>query len=104
MKKLDIIRQMTRENSLDKKGKMEHLASKTLYDIDIKEGDYVYLQVEPTGKGQKFQNRFAGPYITDKLSSPHTVILRGSMNSARRHTVHRDRVKLAYVPEPTPSN
>jgi hypothetical protein len=104
IEKLEIIRQMTKENALDKKKKMENSANKTANDINIKEGDYVYLQVEPTGEGQKFQNKFAGPYVIDELPSPHTAILRESSNSSSRHTVHRDRLKLAYVREPTPSN
>jgi len=39
-------------------------------------GDYVYLSKEPTGRGKKFQPKYAGPYIVNKLPSPHMVILR----------------------------
>lgn len=92
---------MTRECDLEKNRKMKHLASKTPNDIYLKEGDYAYLQVEPTGG--KFRNRFTGPYITDKLPSSHTAILREWVNSAIRHIVHRDRLNLACSLEPTPS-
>lgn len=71
------------------------------------EGDYVYLQVvEPTEGGAEINSKInvQVPYVIDKLPSPHTAILRETMNSKTLHTVHRDRLKLAYVREPTPSN
>lgn len=61
----------------------------------------VYLQTETSGDGQKFQNRFSGPYVVEQLSSPHMVVLR---DPTTNNSVHRDRLKTAYIREPTPTN
>jgi hypothetical protein len=34
------------------------------------------MLTEPTGKGRKLQSQYSGPYVVDKINSPHLVTLR----------------------------
>lgn len=72
--------------------------------LHVDAGDYVYLLKDPTGKGQKFQNKYAGPYVIHEVISPHLVHLMDPTSAKLLHRpIHMNRLKLAYVrvPEPT---
>jgi hypothetical protein len=43
--------------------------------LALTKGDYVYLTKDPTGVGQKLKYRHAGPYVIEKVNSPHTFSL-----------------------------
>ena len=102
--KLSVIRTIAKENALKRSNKMVDTENSNTKDVLLKEGDYVFLQIEATGEGQKFQNRFDGPYVIEKLLSPHMVQLKDPRTNKLLSQIHRDRLKIAYVREPTPSN
>lgn len=52
--KLFVIRNITKENALKKSNKMVDTANSNTKDVLLKEGDYVFLQIEVTGEGHKF--------------------------------------------------
>ena len=64
---------------------------------------YVYLLHETSGKAQKLQNKYKGPFVVNKYISPHLVILRDPPSTkCLTNPVHLNRLKMAYVREPTP--
>jgi hypothetical protein len=68
-------------------------------------GDYVYMLTEPTDKGRKLQSKYSGPYVVDKIKSPHLVTLRKkSTGKWFKNPVHLDRLKVAFVRAPNPTN
>lgn len=54
--KLFVIRNFAKENALKRSNKMVDTANSNTKDVLLKEGDNVFLQIEATGEGQKFQN------------------------------------------------
>jgi hypothetical protein len=44
--------------------------------LNLNVGDYVYMLTKPTDKGRKLQSKYSGPYVVDKINSPHLVTLR----------------------------
>lgn len=102
--KLNVIRKIAKENVEYKAEKMVTSANKTSKELNIQERSYVYLQTETSGEGQKLQNRFSGPYVVEQLSSPHMVVLRDPATNKLLNPVHRDRLKTAFIREPTPTN
>lgn len=63
--KLFVIRNFAKENALKRSNKMVDTANSNTKDVLLKGGDYVFLQKEATGEGQKFQNRFDGPFVIE---------------------------------------
>jgi hypothetical protein len=102
--KLSLIRTIAKENALKKTTKMVDTVNSNARDVRFNKSDYVFLQIESTGEGQKFQNRYDGPYVIEELPSPHMVQLRDPHKNKLLPQVHRDRLKIAYVREPIPSN
>lgn len=102
--KLNVIRKIAKENVDYKAEKMVASANKTSKELNIQERSYVYLQTKTSGEGQKLQNRFSGPYVVEQLSSPHMVVLRDPATNKLLNPVHRDRLKTAFIREPTPTN
>ena len=43
--------------------------------LQMRKGDYVYLDDLPSGVAKKLRNYYSGPYIVDAVTSPHTVML-----------------------------
>ena len=71
--------------------------------LNLQSEDYVFVSEEPTGQGQKLQHKFDGPYVVHRLSSPHMVILKDpDTNICRKDAVHMDRLKMAFIREPSP--
>lgn len=102
--KLNVIRKISKENVEYKSEKMVTSANKTSKELNIQERSYVYLQIKTSGEGHKLQNRFSGPYVVEQLSSPHMVVLRDPATNKLLNPVHRDRLKTAFIREPTPTN
>jgi hypothetical protein len=71
--------------------------------LSISIGDYVYLLHKTNGKAQQLQSKYKDPFVVNKYISPHSVIL-GDPQSTKCMTnpVHLNRLKMAYVREPTP--
>ena len=68
------------------------------------ERDYVYLNKEPTGQGQKLQFRYAGPYIVQKVNSPYLFTLKDmSTGKCIPRPVHINRLKPSFVRKPNPT-
>ncbi|MEW8548163.1 MAG: DDE-type integrase/transposase/recombinase, partial [Candidatus Thiodiazotropha sp.] len=73
--------------------------------LQLSEGDYVFLSRETTGPARKLHDIFDGPYIVKSVPSPHTVVLHDPENKRKfPRPLHLDRLKIAYVRQPTPSN
>jgi hypothetical protein len=58
--KLSVIRTIAKENALKKTTKMVDTVNSNTRDVRLNKGDYVFLQIESTGEGQEFQNRYDG--------------------------------------------
>ena len=70
--------------------------------VDLKPGDYVYITNEYTGPAKKLKNVFAGPYIVDSIHSKHMIFLKDPTGQKKfTNPVHTDRLKVAYVRQPT---
>ena len=64
----------------------------------FQESDYVYLLKESTAAGQKFKNKFAGPYVISKVISPHMYSLKDPItNKIFAQPFHVNRLKPAYM-------
>lgn len=103
--KLNIIRTEVEKNAINSKVKMMDRVNKDkISNISFNENDYVYLLKEPTGSGQKFKNKFAGPYVISAVNSPHMYTLKDPhTNKILSKSVHINRLKSAYVRKPNPS-
>ena len=67
--------------------------------------DYVFLTRETTGPARKLHDLFDGPYIVKSVPSPNTAVLHDPENKRKfPRPLHHDRLKVAYVRQPTPSN
>ena len=86
----------------------ENMTSRTNADrkiLKLSPGDYVYLTNESGGSARKLRNPFNGPLIVESVLSPHMVQLRDPVtDKVLPQPVHLDRVKLAYVRHPSPTN
>ena len=73
--------------------------------LKLSEGDYVYLTKETTGPAQKLHDLCDGPYVVKSVPSPHTVVLHDPENKRKfPRPLHLNRMKVAYVRQPTLSN
>ena len=59
--KLDTIRKEMKAITTKSKEKMVEKANERVNELKLAKGDYVYLHSEPTGRGQKLQNKYTGP-------------------------------------------
>ena len=75
LEKLAIIRDQIQQNSLESQIQMVERANQNQKTLALTKGDYVYLTKDPTGVGQKLKYRHAGPYVIEKVNSPHTFSL-----------------------------
>ena len=104
-RKLTVIREEVATNAIKAGKLMEQRENKKTNPLTLSVGDYVYMLIDQTGKGRKLQPKYAGPYVVDKLNSPHLVTLREkSTGKLFRNPVHLDRLKIAYIRAPNPTN
>lgn len=102
-KKLEFIREIVLENATKAKGKMLDVANAKIRPLQVQSGDYVYLHGGLGGAGQKLKPQSTGPFVVDKVTSPHTVLLRNPQTGRpQQKPVHLDRLTMAYVREPNP--
>ncbi|VDI79601.1 Hypothetical predicted protein [Mytilus galloprovincialis] len=60
---------------------------------------------EVVGPGKKLQPKYAGPYVVHEILSPHLVKLREKDSGKLfKNPVHLDRLKIAFVRAPNPTN
>ena len=92
-------------NALKSQQNIQDRANKDSSPLHIKKGDYVYLLTERTGTGQKLQNKYKGPFVIDRFTSPLLVLLKTPETGAiQKSSVHLDRLKMAYVQQPNLSS
>lgn len=104
-KKLDSIRTELKANAEKAGDLMTERCNKKTNPLKLSVGDYVYMLVEPTGQARKFQNKYNGPYIVHSIVSNHLVKLRDSTTAkVLKNEVHLDRLKIAYVRAPQPTD
>ena len=79
-------------------------ANENINPLQPSPGDYIYLLTEVTGAGKKFKNKFTDPFVIEKITSPHLVLLRNpDTNICLKTPVYIDCLKMVYVREPNPS-
>ena len=104
LRKLNVVRAEIIDNVAKSKQKMIDSTNKDLKPLALQNGDYVFLQKQTTGKGQKLQEQYTGPYVIKHVISDHIVRLHDPTAAVNKeHDVHINRLKRAYVREPTPS-
>jgi hypothetical protein len=82
---------------------MLNRCNKNVKPLDITPGDYVYLFTAHSKIGNKLSDRYSGPFVVDTIDSPHLIRLRNpETNRCMRQPVHINRLKIAYVRQPTP--
>ena len=83
---------------------MEVLSNEKMHELKLSVGDFVYLLKDHAGPGQKFKHTYDGPFVVNKLSSPHLIVLRDPTgNRIFRRPVHINRLKPAHVRQPLPA-
>ena len=103
-KRLETIRAIVRDKTLKSQQKMLDQENAKTHPVQVKPGDYVCLNQGSTGKGQKLQPQWTGPFVVDQVPSPHMILLKNpATGRCQRHPIHINRVKMAYVREPNPS-
>ena len=102
---LSLIRDNIYDHLVQYKDKMISHANAKRETVKLSSGDYVYLTDESCGSARKLRNNFNGPYVVDIVLSPHLVQLRDPSNDkVLPQPIHINRVKLAYVRHPSPTN
>lgn len=95
---LTAIRHEVKCNTLKAQEKMEVLSNEKVRELKLSVGDFVYLLKDPEGPGQKFKQTYDGPFLINKLSSPHLIVLRDPTgNIIFRRSVHINRLKPAHI-------
>ena len=103
--KLELIRKEVEKNSTRSKQKMVDRMNCKTNPLNLKEGDYVYLLDETSGKAKKLKPKYTGPFVVHDIASPHMILLaHPDTKRVQKHPVHINRLKMAYVrvPEPSP--
>ena len=72
--KLSIFRTEVRNNVIKAQQSMLDRAYENINPLQVRQGGYVYLLTEVTRAGQKFKNKFTGPFVIEKIKSPHWVL------------------------------
>jgi hypothetical protein len=102
LRKINIIRSEILDNVQKSKDTMLHNANKDLRPLSLQKHDYVFLQKENV---HKLQDQFSGPFVVYDIPCAHTVLLKDPVtNKVFDNIVHINRVKKAFVREPTPSD
>ena len=102
---INIIQQLVKTNVERSQQVMLDRANENSAMLKLSEADYVLLTRETTGPARKLHDLFDGPYIVKSVPSPHTVVLHDPENKRKfPRPLHLDRLKVAYVRQPTPSN
>ena len=101
--KLSIIPTEVKNNVIKSQQNMLDRANEHINPLQVGPGDYVYLHSEITGAGQNLRNKYTGPFVIEKIPSPHLAILRNpDTNVCLKTPVHFNRLKMAYLREPNP--
>lgn len=99
---MNIIRTEILYNAQKAKDTMVENANSTLRPLTLQKHDYVFLHNENV---HKLQNQYSGPFVVHNIPSAHTVLLKDPVtNKIFDSIVHINRVKKAFVREPTPSD
>ena len=105
VEKLNIIRRQVETNIVTSQSKMLDRVNSDKIPTNFNVSDYVYFLKEPTGQGQKFKNKFAGPYVVSDIHSPHMYKLKDPCTGKLfSQPIHVNRIKSAYMRVPNPSN
>ena len=102
--KLNTIRQELKSNVVRSQEKMLDRANDNINPLNVSVGDFVYLQTDVACAGQKLKSKYTGPFVIDRICSPHLVTLRNSETGTLvKNPVHLNHLKMAYVREPQPT-
>lgn len=104
-KRIISIREEVKDNSLKAGQLMTERCNKKINPLKLDVGDYVYMLADPTGQGRKLQPKYNGPYIVHSIVSDHIVKLRmPETGKVLKNDVHLDRLKIAYIRAPQPTD
>lgn len=102
LREMNIIRTEILYNAQKAKDTMVENANSTLRPLTLQKHDYVFLHNDYV---HKLQNQYSGPFVVHNIPSAHTVLLKDPVtNKIFDSIVHINRVKKAFVREPTPSD
>lgn len=103
--RLKIIRDTVKDNLEISKSKMLANKNQKINEIEIKVGDYVYMDDIPTGQGRKLKPIFSGPYVVHEKVSDHLIKLRDPTGKKTlSQPVHINRLKFAHIRQPNPQH
>ena len=103
LQRLDVVRQQVRQNVEKSKTNMVNRANAQSQVLHLTAGDYVYLTSTPSGTGQKLQPKYSGPHVVQSVLSDHRVFLMDKDGKpVSEDPVHINRLKMAYVRQPSP--
>ena len=94
---LDTIRNQVRLNTESAHAKMCEKANANINPLSVTEGDFVYLSANHSDIGSKLDFKYQGPFVIDKVNSPHIVTLKDVSNNSYKHNIHVNRLKPAHV-------
>lgn len=102
---LSIIRDEIKKNVSASQTDMLSRENQKLGNLKLSEGDYVYISNETQIAGKKLKYQYHGPLVVRSVPSEHTAILADPDTKAvLPQPVHIDRLKRAFVRQPTPLN
>ncbi|CAC5402263.1 unnamed protein product [Mytilus coruscus] len=103
--KLKLIREEAVVNAQKASEIMKERENKKTNPLKLNIGDFVYMLKEVVGPGKKLQPKYSGPYVVHEILSPHIVKLREKDSGKLfKNPVHLDRLKIAFVRAPNPTN
>lgn len=103
--KLNLIREEAVVNAQKASEIMKERENKKTNPLKLNIADFVYMLKEVVGPGKKLQPKYAGPYVVHEILSPHLVKLREKDSGKLfKNPVHLDRLKIAFVRAPNPTN
>ena len=103
LQRLDVVRQQVRQNVEKSKTNMVNRANAHSQVFHLTAGDYVYLTSTPSGTGKKLQPKYSGPHVVQSVLSDHRVFLMDKDGKpVSEDPVHINRLKMAYVRQPSP--
>ena len=97
--RIELARQIARENALEHQSAMKERFDKTAQDPTYKPGDLVWLRQFKTREGisPKLMDKFDGPYYVTHQSSPSNYNVRhAKTNVAITYPIHASRMKRFY--------
>lgn len=86
---LDKTRAIAKANILDAKNRQKKIHDKKITNIELKNGDYVFMKNPPSGEGRKLQKKYKGPFLVKKILNEQNILI---VENGREKVVHKNLV------------